>query len=880
MMDLSGFWARIRLGRAFSDLERELDDELQDHFTRVVEDSLERGLDPRAAVEEGRRSLRRIRVARRGIRREDRVRTFRTWTGMMLPRVLDPVTEAIRCLRRRPGRHVIRVALYTVGLSSLGAMWAVTSPVRDLAPRSETELLRLDVEARFDWGGAGVATLDRDWVSTLIGHPDLKGAAVAWARRDMELDTDGERHPVRVRFTTSDYFQVLGARPASGRLLEPGDARRPVVPVVASHALLRRLGGDLVGARLELEGVPVEVVGSTERGFLGGAPEAFDLVVPLEATASAPDALRLPGDPAWDLVDLVFTVRVDRVHASRARGIMLERLEEEDEVEVVSVDLRPWYGTAFSASLYHSRGVVLFLVVASLTYFLTFLNGWTLEVAFRARHGFDSAVRRALGASRGQLLVREMLVGAVVGALAGAVSFFPAQWMAESMRAAVLDHAVGGHALGGGVALFWFVAGLGAATGGVAAFLSRVARPDEEGFAGGGAPGKTPNRDEPWLVAGVVGQAGMVMILGIAVTLIARAAWVGSHLDMGIEPDRLWAVQFLLPSGGAPPVESLRPAHRAVEGLDGVEEVVWSAAPPFGFLLMRTMEVSGPAASDTLSTRFDVVSPGFFDAMGTPLVSGSEPDPGAATSQVVVNQAFVDRYLEGAPDRDVCLRFPGTDGRDVECQTISGITPGHLDTRRTGSLPKVYFVQDDPRSGLASLILRISEGQTVQEQRALREAVSRAGGRGLDAHWTSLREASARDLEPVVRLLRMGLVGLLLALGVALAGLTGVVSLLTSRRARDFALRLALGARPMDLVREGLLRAFGWLATGTLIALLAFPLIRPLLDLQFIDGSGTEPLWKILPAVLILMMALGIGALGPIWRASRWSPSMILKEEG
>jgi hypothetical protein len=268
---LPSFWARIRLGRAFRDLDRELDEELEDHYARVVEYGLRQGLDLPAAVEEGRRSLRRVRAAEGRIRREDHIRTVRMWAEAMLPRLLGPATEAVRTLRRRPTRYVRRVVLYALGLTALGAMWALTAPVRDWAPRSETEVLKLDVLARFEWDGrVGSAVWERDWVSALLGHPDLKGAAVAWAVRDMELASGGERHPVRVRFTTSDYFEVLGARPASGRLLQPGDARRSVVPVVASHTFVRRFGRDVVGARLELDGVPVEIVGVAERGFLGG----------------------------------------------------------------------------------------------------------------------------------------------------------------------------------------------------------------------------------------------------------------------------------------------------------------------------------------------------------------------------------------------------------------------------------------------------------------------------------------------------------------------------------------------------------------------------------------------------------------------------------
>ena len=818
----------------------------------------------------------------------------------MLEALARDIRYSIRRLARSPGFALIAVLSLAIGIGATTAIFSVVNGVMLDAP----ELERPDelVEIYFGMG---------DFPHAPWSYPDYRDlraeagdllSQVSISRITLASRDLGDRvEPVMGEMVNGDYFPLLGLPPAAGRLLGPEDdvelGGHPVV--VLGHGYWQSaFEGDpgAVGTELRLNGRSYEVVGVAPEeweGNLRGMKPALYLPVQM-IDALEPDG---GGDMLESRGGHAFFLR-----ARLAPGVTIPELETrlagfaaamkaqppgewrpEVELPVVptsevimnpSIDrvIRP-----VAALLLAVVGFVLLIACANLASFL-------LARAVDRRR--EIAVRLALGAGRGGL-IRQLLVETVtLSLIAGAVGVGIA-WLGLRALAGVelpfsvpidMSFPIDGTVLA-------FTAAVSVAAGilfGLAPALQSTS-PDvaptlKDESTGGGRPRRFTLRKT--LVAGQVAVSTVVLV---AAGLFLRSFQERSDVDPGFGSDPGVVVQFGL-SGEKYTTEE---AHQfRMEMLDRIEarpDVVAAGLTSnmhldilnTNWTTLRIQGVEPPPDQDGHDLDYAAVSPGFFDAMGIPIVRGrgiEETDRDGAARVLVVSEAFVDRFW---PGQDPIGRTVWRN--DIEYTVVGVARDTRVRTLGEPDRPYAYFSE----AQIGGFFLYM----VVETRTAAAPAVVPILSlmREMDPDILIYSSDTMADfLSTQLLPARLGAFALLLfaclALGLAVIGLYGVVSYAVASRSREVGIRMSLGADVRSVVRmlmaDGLRLAAVGAATGLV---LAFVLSQGLRTLLF-GVPALDPV-TFLGVPAVLLVAAGIAAWLPARRAGRVEPVRALRQE-
>jgi putative ABC transport system permease protein len=318
------------------------------------------------------------------------------------------------------------------------------------------------------------------------------------------------------------------------------------------------------------------------------------------------------------------------------------------------------------------------------------------------------------------------------------------------------------------------------------------------------------------------------------------------------------------------------------EALPGVHSVGLSSDLPFsgstsisGFTMVDQVV---PENVETRSLRH-TVSPGYLRSMGIPLLRGrgfTPQDDEKAPRVVIINKAMAERFWPGQDPIGKQIREGSGDDGDIE--TIIGIVGNikHMSLDETIE-PKRYRPLGQDFSRWMGLVIRTSH-DPLSVASVVRKTIW-----DIDKHVTirdisSMKQLVGRSVaEPRFRTLTLALLAGI-AVFLSLVGVYGVIAHLVARGGRDIGVRMALGARPVDVVRYvvklGLLLSLGGVLIGWAVSLAA----TRLLSSYLFEVSATDPATFTAAGLLIIAvsgMACGI----PAWRASRIDPVKVLKAE-
>jgi predicted permease len=679
------------------------------------------------------------------------------------------------------------------------------------------------------------------------------------------------------------FFSTLGVAPQLGRLPQPeeyqagGDA-----VVVVSHGFWQRhFGGDpgALGRSLTLDGVPHTVVGVMPPSFTFPA-ERMDVWLSLSHI----------GEDA--IPSRARQVRWMSVVARLKPGMTVEAAHRDMDAIARQLaaeypDSNRQYGGATVLSLHEAVtgsvkvALLVLLGAVALLLLIACANVANLLLARATLRQRELAVRAALGASPARIAGQLLTESGVLAALGGALGLMLAVWGTRALAGVSLeqlprlsevrvDGAVLGFAVGAMLLTGLLFGALPALRAG-SRRLAPVLKAGGGAVAAGGAGARSTL---------VVAEVALAVVLAAGAGLATRSlAWLLA-VDAGFEPRGATVVSFHVPDTHEESyARYLAQVLTQVRAVPGVEVAA----------LVKKLPLQGPGesvpvgipgrpvarAGDLPRVNLMHVSTDSFRALRIPLLQGRahlETDTEDAPPVLVANQAFARRF------------FPGEDavGKTVlfgnEPLTLVGVVGDVRQASLTEPAePTLYIhVQQNPRVSM-NLVVR-GHGAPLQLAAAVRQAIW-----SVDAQQTITRITTLEQVmgEAVTRpRLLAGLLGLFALLGLMLGamGIYGVLAYTVSQRQRELGVRLALGARPQDVlrlvVRSGMALAGLGVALGVAGALGLGRLMTSVL-------YGVEPYDPLTFAgVALALMGVALAAcLVPARRAMRVDPAVTLRAE-
>lgn len=855
--------------------------ELESHLDALIRDGLARGLSPAEARREARLAFGSVDAAAEACRE---VRRF-AW----LDDLRRDLLHGLRVLRRTPAVTAVAAATLAVAIGATTAVFGLVHALL-LAPLPVERPDRLvalshDVTAR----GRGLAFPDAFLREIDAGgQPLVAGIVARGGGERVTLGVDGAGEPALGELVSGGFFEVLGVRPAIGRLLtRADDAVRGAHPVVVlSHAFwMRRFGGDpaIVGRTLTISGNPMTVIGVSAAGFDGLDPgQRVDLRAPLAMLAEVRGGrTRSAQRPAgWEL-QLVARLAdgIDLAPAQQALDAAFGRhARAAGLAEPTHLRARP-AATGYGRTRDRFGPALGALMALTLAVFAIAVVNVALLIAARAatRQG-EWAVRAALGAGWGrlsrQVAAESLLLTALGTALSPAVAWPAASWLARLATGSgsnVLIEARATPAVLGVALLAGLLASLViAAAAMVRLRQSRVActaaRTSARGSIAAGRHG---------LIAAQV--ALTIVVLGGA-ALFARTIQALRAVDLGLQAEHRLLVGLDPKTAGRADREVV-PFYREVRErllrMPGVTGVSFATARPLiNANLSAEVAIEGRAAVSVTALR-NAVGPDYFEVTGTPVVAGREfalSDDGDAPKVAVVNEAFVRAHLGG---RDPLGLLVGLERPEYRIVGVVGDVR-HIHVREAPA--PTWYVPYEQRPGLKHLDLVVrTAGDPEQAIAGVRAAIGAVDPR-VALFEVRTQQAQLDDLLVSEWILaRLAAVFAAIVTGLAALGLYGLLSLAVSQRRRELALRLALGAPPATLL-AGVTRDVGRaIAAGLACGLVAAALLGRqaealLFRVPAIDAAS------LLIAAGILIAAVAGGAAWPLWRATRIDPVTALRE--
>lgn len=803
---------------------------------------------------------------------------------------LSDLRYAVRTLVRRPRFTGVAALTLALGIAVNAALVSLVEGLLVRAPAAVDDPDRLVQLARsYDdaprWDNFSWPALEalRDADHLFAG---VAGSTV----RSFVLGEGAGAELAAGAYVTGDWFDVLGVRPHSGRLIQPADDLPDAPPVVVvSHGLWTRLFGRdpaAVGSTLHLGGRPHRIVGVAPPGFtgvdkLGPAPQVF---VP---TATLPP-LGIPGHSiraAWGFswIDVVARLQPGRT-ATSARagldGVSMALREADDDDSALRVLLAEGVGLAPSERDEAVRLAWLMAVVSGLVLVLTCANVAGLFLARAVDRRSEFAVRRTLGAG-GARIARQLLTeSALLAALATALAAPLLALVGEHLPRIVPASVAVSFAPDGSVWLALAGLGLGAGLlfGGVPAVL--VARRAPARGLGSGRT-TTGSRGTHRLRDGlVVGQLAVSLGLLAGAGLLLRSVRAALDARPGFDPSGVLAAPLDLERTGryeAPEAQTafLDRLVAAAEARPEIERAAVSSTAPFvgPFSRMSRAPVDAPP-DGWVEAEAIYADAAWFDQLGLTVVEGRGFDPGGEIEPVaLVNQRFARRFW---PDGTaVGRRLAG----EEPIRVVGVVADVRNRSLRSEALPAVY---EPLVRGLEGRYVVQARGREGVDETAVAEAL-RAAVAGLDPgvpvpRVHALRDRMAATLGETRTLSTLVAVFAGLALVLGALGLYASVAYAVARRTRDLAVRLAVGARPRRIFRDVAARGLLLASVGVALGLFLAAALGRALQGTLYGVAAVDPSTLLGVAAVQLVVALAATAI-PARRAVGVDPARALRDE-
>ncbi|HSO75767.1 MAG TPA: ABC transporter permease [Blastocatellia bacterium] len=805
---------------------------------------------------------------------------------------MQDLRYGVRTLLNQPGFALIAVVTLALGIGANTAIFSVVNGVlfRPL-PYSDADRLYWVTIDRQDLG-QGFTLSNADFLILKQHNQSFEKLALLQGDR-MNLTGGPEPEHISAHKVTADYFGVLGAQPELGRTFLPNEDQpgKPLVAVVSHSLWQRHLNSDPepTGRTISLNDKIYTVVGVMPPDFrLFRSVDVWPIMQVSPPNRRGPFGLRMvaklkPGiDDGQVRSDLIaLRDQAERVWPNAENGSGLSRWSYEAEPlkEFITGNLRP---------------VLLVLLVAvGCVLLIATANVANLLLARASTREREMAIRAALGASRFRL-VRQLLTESVLLAAAGgAFGLLLASYGVDLLLKLEPGNLPRMNEVGIDKTVLVFTSCVALLSGilfGLAPAL-QVSRTNlNESLKEGGRSATEASGRKRLRGLLVVSQTALALVLLAGAGLMIKSFVRLQQVNPGFNPEGVLSAQLSLPQSRYGEQHKRVAFHREllerVRGLPGVQSAGLSSdVPPQNVGDVDVFEVAGepipPEQNRPLAERI-LLSPDYFRVMGIPLLSGRDferADNSDAPRVAIINQTMAQRYFPEGGAVGGRIHF-GDFGPDVPWITIVGVVG---DVKNNGLSAEDALTIYEPYEqgfvmwGTLVLFLRSSSNPEMLTA-GVRDVVQTMDK---DLPIANIKTGDQLLYEAVGQprfhtLLIALFAGLALLL--AAVGIYGVISYSVAQRTHELGIRLAVGARPQDVlflvIRQGMMMTLAGTAIG-LVA--AFGLTRLLGSLLF-RVSATDPMTFVGVAALLVAVAL-LACWIPARRATKVDPIVALRYE-
>jgi putative ABC transport system permease protein len=816
---------------------------------------------------------------------------------------MNDLRFALRQLRKSPGFTFVVVVTLALGIGANAAIFTLVRGVliKPLINRDEDRLIYIRQSA------PGTRTENSTWSIPEI--QDLK-AGVKTLSKFGDFSTIaftvlglGEPREVNGGVVNGSYFDVMGLRPVLGRLIGPGDdgPKAPSVVVLTYRFWSNALGRDpsVIGKTVQLGGVEGDRTGT--------------IIGVLEPCVPYPQETEIIANVSSSPHHLGATMVTERTHRMTE---LFVRLAPGATIDQARAELRSVYATIkkdhpeayskqadfqISARLLRdqitsgARTVLLVLLAASaLLFVVACSNVANLILARTVRRESELAIRTALGASRRALrrmLLAESLVLCGAGAALGVVS---AQWMVDVLARYASRFSVRALDLSVDSSLLWVGAALAIVAAVTLAFVPRLPA-DTSGAlhlsSGSVSISGSKRRQRIFVVT----QVGASFILLAGATMLVTTLLALQKTEAGMDSRHVLAINTPAVFNGRTKQQVLdyyKEVIRRIDALPGVNKTA------FGMVVPWRDAGSGPtlqfsadghdhsAGQEDPHAQYRVISPGFFAALGVPIIAGRDFDerdvknnePVAIISETLAQRMFpnqdpINRHVfwtdpvlkttrgnTGPPQRIIGV---AADIDDVHVVPEPTVTIYHSFEQGPLFRGRLFIHTSVNPYSLVTPVTRIIRDMSADQP------IERAG---------TLEDARAEVLTP--HRLNSVVFGVFaaVALAIAVVGVAGVLAFSVSARTREFGIRLALGSQPQHLFKNVIAEGAAMAAAG-IVAGAVFGFVLARVARSYFADVMMPGVFSVAASALVLLAVAVAASMLPAARAARIDVIQALRTE-
>jgi predicted permease len=901
---------RLRALFRRDEVEAEMDEELRSHFENQVEKLVASGL-PRDEA------TRRARLQFGGY--EQLKEECRDARGVnFIETLLRDVRFGFRAMKRSPGLTLVAILSLALGIGANTAMFSLlnTLLLKSLPVQEPSKLVLFGAGS---WGGSQDTLPDRSW--ELFSYPFYREIskqnavyAGVTAVHSVEFSTHGgvdggSAELLKADLVSGTFFSVLGVKPLLGRVLNEADDRTPgAAPVaVASYSWWKRRFGmnpSVLGKTFRFESTVYTIVGVAPQGFFGtSVGQQPDLWIPLSMEKEISPGWNGLNDKFFQSLYIIARLKpgVTVEQASADTNFLFKQIlrseyvsaqpapKELAAIQHARIDLTSAARGLSNLRIQYSLSLEILMAVSGLVLLIACANIANLLLARGTARSREFAVRAALGASRLRLslqLVTESFLFALFGAGLGVALAWRAGDFLLGMATGSTGHAPLSVTPDLRVLLFsllltLFTVVLFGMAPAIRSTQFQLTSSLKDGRGAAPAQAKSPLSR-----ALLVLQIALSLVLLAGAGLFLRTLLNFAHVDTGFEKQNVLVFQLDEYAAGYEPDARLGNLLNQIEERVGAVRGVRAAS--FSLFTFNQGEWSNDVTLEGISRNsenseevlMNRVGAGYFAAFGLPVLFGRTftlQDNERGPKVAVINETMARRFFPGESPIGRHFGFGDDPTHSGDYEIIGIVKNAKYESLRERQHPAAYFPHSQNVTYLPNLEVRFS-GDAAQITPQVRQAIEEVTRDVPIGEVSTLEEEVDNSVSKYRLVAQLSAFFGLLAVFLVCIGIYGLFSYTVARRTNEIGIRMALGAKPSEIMemvlREGALLTFLGLMIGLSVSLGLTRLLS-----SFLFGvRPNDPLTFALATIFLILVSL-MACYMPARRATRVDPIVALRYE-